>query len=288
MGNLDNTNSLNITDLNSLVSLNGDELLLIQGPGSQETNKITISQLLNELARLLGVGGTISIIEQDPTVPQYVKDLSESDLISWNKGLEDIRVMKGEIKDLQTPSIKISSLICTPNAVELGNVVNSVTLKWTTNNKPITSITVNDINIDPTLDTYTSNRLIANTTPFKLVITDDGGYTAEKTVSVEFLNGLFYGSKPLTEINSSFIKTLNKTLTNTRNMGFTTLSREDEYIYIAFPTRLGSATFKIEEEVADFILVGTFEFINDNSYVEEYLVYRSVNVHLGQTTVKII
>ena len=59
-----------------------------------------------------------------------------------------------------------------------------------------------------------------------------------------------------------------------------------QYIWFAYPARLGAATFKVGGFEGGFTLVdGSFSHTNASGYTEAYRVYRSDNAGLGATTV---
>lgn len=61
----------------------------------------------------------------------------------------------------------------------------------------------------------------------------------------------------------------------------------NEYIYYAFPTRLGTPVFKVGGFEGGFNKVSTIYFTNSYNYVEKYDIYKSTNAGLGNTTVDI-
>ena len=264
--------------------ITGNEILLIQSKEKNETYQISLSALISGIVSYIR-GESISIAETDPTVPDFVKSITKEDIERWNT----VKELRDDVNYLMYPTIKILSFVCEPNVSECGEIVENVLLKWRTNGKPITSIMINGISLTNTnVDKTTIQGPFEDTTKFTLEITDDGGYTNIETVNLEFVNGIYHGSANMQEITSDFIKSLDCTMTNTRTIGFTTLSREGQYIYVAYPARLGGSFFMIQNEYVDFEFIQSIDFVNNHNYVEPYYVYRSKNTNLGQTIVYIV
>lgn len=282
---LDNYEKKRMDELNVLPNkFTGNEILLIQSKDRNETYQISIADLISGIVSYIR-GESISITETDPTVPEFVKNITQEDITKWNT----VKDLREDVDYLLYPRVKISSFICEPNVAEYGEIVDQVLLKWDTNGKPIKSIVINNISLNNiNVDKTTIEGPFEDNTTFTLEITDDGGYTAIDTVKLEFINGIYHGSASMRTIDSNFIKTFDCTMSNKRTIGFTTLSREGEYIYVAYPARLGGSYFMIQNEYVDFEYIQTIDFVNAHNYVEPYYVYRSKNTNLGQTTVYIV
>lgn len=285
MPNNDYINSAQITDLTLAETLQGDELLLIQGPCCEETQAITVDTLLANLVKRLHDGASVTLIESDPTVPSYIKAITEEQVAAWNKLVEDIETIKQEIRDIQSAKAKITLFSVTPSIVELGTVLNSVTLKWETNFRKIITQTVEGVELPIDRRERVLDGPFKEDTTFSMSVTGEDGSIDTKTTDLKFYNGIYYGASTVTPLSGDFIRSLTKVLSKDRNIGFTVTSMEQEYIYVALPARFGHPTFSIITEEADFEFIQEFEFVNPSGYVENYYAYRTMNVHLGQTTV---
>ncbi len=288
MANYDSVLSQTIDDLNELGVITGKEKMLIQNPSSDETQSITVDLLLSGLVNLLRNSGVIEVSVKDPTVPSYIRDITEEDLENWRNDVEEVKKLRDDISRLQSSTIKVTNFSVTPNIVEIGSVINSITLKWDTNFRVLTRQYLNDVEIpDITKRSRTLDGPFTYSQTYTLRVEGDDGNSDIKTTELKFLNNIYYGTEKLHDINSSFINSLSRVLTENKQKGFTVVSREQEYIYIALPVRFGEPKFTIISEEADFELITKFNHENSSGYVEEYAVYRTTNVHLGQTTIRL-
>lgn len=288
MANYDSVLSQTIDDLNELGVITGKEKMLIQNPSSEETQSITVDLLLSGLVNLLRNSGVIEVSVKDPTVPSYIRDITEEDLENWRNDVEEVKKLRDDISRLQSSTIKVTNFSVTPNIVEIGSVINSITLKWDTNFRVLTKQFINDIEIpDITKRSRTLDGPFASSQTYTLRVEGDDGNSDIKSTELKFLNNIYYGTEKLHDINSSFINSLSRVLAENKQKGFTVVSREQEYIYIALPVRFGEPKFTIISEEADFELITKFDHENSSGYVEEYAVYRTTNVHLGQTTIRL-
>lgn len=288
MANYDSVLSQTIDDLNELGVITGKEKMLIQNPSSDETQSITVDLLLSGLVNLLRNSGVIEVSVKDPTVPSYIRDITEEDLENWRNDVEEVKKLRDDISRLQSSTIKVTNFSVTPNIVEIGSVINSITLKWDTNFRVLTKQYLNDVEIaDITKRSRVLDGPFTSSQTYTLKVEGDDGNTDIKTTELKFLNNIYYGTEKLHDINSSFINSLSRVLTENKQKGFTVVSREQEYIYIALPVRFGEPKFTIISEEADFELITKFDHENSSGYVEEYAVYRTTNVHLGQTTIRL-
>ena len=288
MANYDSVLSQTIDDLNELGVITGKEKMLIQNPSSDETQSITVDLLLSGLVNLLRNSGVIEVSVKDPTVPSYIRDITEEDLENWRNDVEEVKKLRDDISRLQSSTIKVTNFSVTPNIVEIGSVINSIALKWDTNFRVLTRQYLNDVEIpDITKRSRTLDGPFTSSQTYTLRVEGDDGNSDIKTTELKFLNNIYYGTEKLHDINSSFINSLSRVLTENKQKGFTVVSREQEYIYIALPVRFGEPKFTIISEEADFELITKFDHENSSGYVEEYAVYRTTNVHLGQTTIRL-
>lgn len=288
MTNYDGVLSQTIDDLNELGAISGKEKMLIQNPNNDETQSITVDLLLSGLVNLLRNSGVIEVSVKDPTVPSYIRDITEEDLENWRNDVEEVKKLRDDISRLQSSTIKVTNFSVTPNIVEIGSVINSITLKWDTNFRVLTRQYLNDVEIpDITKRSRTLDGPFTSSQTYTLRVEGDDGNSDIKTTELKFLNNIYYGTEKLHDINSTFINSLSRVLAENKKMGFTVVSREQEYIYIALPVRFGAPTFTITTEEADFELITKFDHENSSGYVEEYAVYRTTNVHLGQTTIRL-
>ena len=203
-----------------------------------------------------------------------------------------IKALEDAVADLNYKAISISSFSASPSTAEMGSKVTSVALSWGVNKTPTaltldsSALGVNDKSKTVT-GTFTANK------SWKLKATDERGATAEKTTSLTFLNGIYYGvaEEPNT-YDSAFLldgidRGLKKTLRNSKLTSFSESAGGNEYIYYCLPKRMGTCSFKVGGFDGGFTLVDTIAFTNAFGYSEDYFIYRSDNTGLGQTSVTV-
>ena len=79
----------------------------------------------------------------------------------------------------------------------------------------------------------------------------------------------------------------NQSISDNKNRTIKVNAINDEYIYYAFPSRLGTPIFKVGGFEGGFSKVSTISFTNIYNFTENYDIYKSDNVNLGDTTIVI-
>ena len=174
------------------------------------------------------------------------------------------------------------TLSASQTIVELGDKKN-IELVWDYN-KEIVSQTINDSTLDIEERTKVYEQ-VSKTTTFTLKATSTLNKELSKSITINFFNGIYYGTSSSTSINFELIFGLTKTLSNSKSRTINVNAIEDQYIYYALPSRLGEVEFKVNGFSGGFSLVKTFNLANSYGYEEQYYVYRSTYTNLGQTTV---
>lgn len=183
--------------------------------------------------------------------------------------------------------ITINTFSNNRGTVEMGSTVTDVTLTWDINKTPTEltldgePVTVTDESKQLTGQTITQNKT------YTLIAKDEKDATSQKTTSITFLNGVYWGAKEApSAIDSVFILTLTKGLQGNKSKTFTVNAAANQYIYYAVPSRYGEVSFNVGGFDGGFTKVQTLDFENASGYTESYDVYRSDNASLGNTTVK--
>lgn len=191
-----------------------------------------------------------------------------------------------DIEELKYKPISITSLSLSKSIVEKGTVVTNLVANWSYNKTPI-SQSFNGIILDNNIKTYSINGTYSSDTSFTLKASD-GKTNISKNIDIKFYNGKYFGSKtePVT-YDSSFIKSLSKTLTNSKNGNFTVNCGAGQYIYFAIPSNFGTPKFYVGGFEGGFDLVATINYTNDHNYTEQYRIYKSGTSNLGNTTVTV-
>jgi len=187
------------------------------------------------------------------------------------------------LDELLYKAITINNFSISKSTAELGEKLIGLILSWSYNKTPIYQ-KLDNVLIDNELRKYTIEKEISSNTSFKLEVSD-GKTTVNKTASINFYNGRYYGVSNSETYDSDFILSLNKTLTNSRACNFTVNCGPGQYIFFAIPTRFGTPTFTVGGFSGGFNKINTINFVNKFGYSESYDIWKSTNSNLGNTTV---
>ena len=115
------------------------------------------------------------------------------------------------------------------------------------------------------------------------------GETAIATFMLLSAQPVFYGISTIPgSFNSAFVNSLtNSNLSLSRQTTFTVDPGNNQYIYYAYRSAYGSATFVVDGWVGGFSNVATVAVTNSNGFTENYYVYQSDYSDLGTTTVSV-
>lgn len=195
--------------------------------------------------------------------------------------------MKKQLNDLMYEPIEITSLTNNVSTAEMGSTVNDVTISWKTNKVP-TALTLEVASVDITLTqkAFTNLGLTTNKS-WTLVATDERDATSQKSTTLNFYNGIYYGAASGTTYDSAFVLTLTKVLSGSKARTFTANAGEGQYIYYCLPSRLGTPSFNVGGFDGGFSKVTSISFTNNSGYTENYDIWKSDNANLGSTTVKV-
>lgn len=255
----------------------------IQFKRGQQTNISNLSLAEGEPAITLdtgefyvGIDGSNKLINPAPDTT-----LTQSGVPADAKTVGDI------LADLMYEPISIEMFTNNVNTVEMGQTVTDVTLSWSYNKTPTTAkLDGTLIDVSATSKSLTGQTITSNKT-YTLAVTDERDASANKTTSISFLNGVYWGVALDSTLNSAFILALNKGLQSNRSKTFTVNAGVGQYIYYACPARYGACKFNVGGFDGGFSLVSTISFKNASGYTEDYYVYKSDNANLGSTTVKV-
>ncbi len=193
------------------------------------------------------------------------------------------------LDDLLYETIAITSLFSNPSgSVERGREIADVKLSWVVNKTP-TTLTLNGDTIDNTLTSITLEGVdLTSTTTYALVATDERSATANKSVTLTFLPGVYYGADAVPDdLDSAFILSLTKKLASSRTGSWTVDANTGEYLWFAIPSSYGTPTFTVGGFSGGFSLAAKITFVNSYGYSASYDVWRSDNSGLGSTTVTV-
>lgn len=197
--------------------------------------------------------------------------------------------IKGQLADLLYKPISILSFTQNLGIREIGEAVSDIELSWSFNKTPIL-LTLDDEPLDVETSVKVVNDVIVthdNNKTWVLTGTDERGATDTKSLSILFYNGIYHGiGTEAAEFTSNFVTNLDKELKSSRS-GHFTVNPSEQYIYYAFPVRLGTATFSVGGFQGGFEPPVTVQVTNSYGYTEDYYVYRSTNLITGLITVDV-
>lgn len=191
-----------------------------------------------------------------------------------------------KMNDLTYKAVEIALFANNVGITELGSTIDTIVFTWVINKIPVTLLFEGE-SIDASLNQKTIEGvgLRANRT-FTLKATDEKNNSSIKSTSVIFTNGVYYGvSSNTSDFNSDFILTLTKRLQSSKAITFRVVAGIDQYIYYALPSRYGVPVFTVGGFDGGFTRIASFEFINSSGYAEEYDLWVSDNLNLGDTVV---
>ena len=254
--------------------------------------KANTSYVDSELSKKADVEHTHSKYLEADGIADNLTTESTSKVLSANQGVviqNQITEINSKLADLMYEVIAFTSFTNNVGTIELGSTVNNVKFTWATNKTP-TTLSLDGISIDKNLTSYTYNDLAlkptsVTTKTYTVSATDERGASASKNTSITFVNGVYYGViDESATINSTTILAMSRKLQNSKSMTVTITPSSTEYIAFAFPSRLGTPTFKMGgfETTCNCTQI---QFTNASGYTETYNVYTTTNTGLGKTEV---
>ena len=198
-----------------------------------------------------------------------------------------ISTVKDALDILLAPELQINSFdVNINNIIEMGRTIESCVFTWSYNDKNIVSQNINGKVLNVSTRTYTYNIPFSSNITFTLVSRNIKN-EVRSSKSIIFCNRIFFGAlKEPSGYNEDFLNSLsNNLLQSTKNGSVTITANEDQYIYYSYPLRLGEATFKVGGFEGGFDKVSTISYTNSSNFTEDYIIYKSVNSNLGETTI---
>ena len=215
----------------------------------------------------------------------YLMDSKARDAIdSIRNDITDIDSRLSALLDILNP-FDISSISVSPNVSQMGSTVD-VKLKWNYTASTIQSQTINNEDVENTLREKTFTG-VNKTTTYTLVGISNKGTKKQKSATITFANGIYYGKSNRSTYDSALINSLTKQISNSKNRSITVNAGAGEYIFYCLPTRLGACSFNVGGFDGGFDKVATIAHTNSDGFSESYDIYKSVNDNLGSTTVTV-
>ena len=179
---------------------------------------------------------------------------------------------------------EIQSFTCVPSIVEVGSVLDTIDLAWSTNYTPTALSLNNGIGSVPRLSTtlkLTDQHIVSNTT-FVLTATRSTK-TKTASASISFLNNIYWGVNPGLTVTPADITSWAHQLSGTRSRSITYDCSGGRYFYLAYPKRLGVASFKINSLTYSDVVLVEQDITNESGFTETYFVYRCGVIQFGSS-----
>ena len=194
-------------------------------------------------------------------------------LIDDNVVALDSTYSSSKIEDLLNP-FALGVMSISPSTAEMGATVASVSLGWSFNKTPDTqslnqgigAIANNAIAHVHSAQTITTNRTYTLTAV-------RSGVTKTASATVSFLNRVYYGVHPSQTTDESIIEAMTNLLSGTRSRTITFDCTGGRFFHYAYPSRLGAATFQINNLTYSDVTRTTVSFTNASGFTEDYFVY---------------
>ena len=122
---------------------------------------------------------------------------------------------------------------------------------------------------------------------FTLGATGSDGSFATSTDSITFRNNNYYGVSTNAGLTGPDLSSLSSNLDDNRSYSFSVNAGAGEYIYYAYPSSYGDASFTVGGFAGGFSKLhgGATAHTNSAGFSETYFIYRSDNASLGSTEV---
>ena len=181
------------------------------------------------------------------------------------------------------------SMSPTTTTYEMG-VSKSVKFSWTFSKLPI-EVTFNGV-AQAAAQSGSSTVTVTSDTHKTLTYSLYGKYkqgeTVSKSLSINFRNKYYYDYKPMpTTVDSDFIKSLTKNgWANSKTISFTPNCTAGNYVWYAYPKRLGAATMWMGGFQGGFEEPAVIPVTTDSGVTEDYYVYCSTNSGIGDLSIQ--
>lgn len=240
--------------------------------------------------KITSIEQRLSSIETGGTVDP--EDLDASMIAYTNASKPNVTTVKDALDDLMYFDLTISLSSTSATQQEKGVTLENVVLNWTYN-KDVVSQSMNSVEIpDVSQRTYTATGPFDSNTSFTLKA-NDGKKDFTKTLSISFLNKVYWGVGTVTEsagVTNEFILGLSgsKFASSKASVGTITANAEaGNYIYYAQPASFADPVFNIGGFDTEFELLHTFTFTNASGHEESYKVFKSGQSGLGSTSMTV-
>ena len=160
------------------------------------------------------------------------------------------------------------SLSVAPNKAQLGDILNSILLKFETNGASESNI--NGIDVTG-LDELIYPEPVSENKIFTLTAKKDN-QTKTKQVSIQFLNNIYWGATSNPNPTNAEILASNKQLSNSKSKSVVYDCSGGKRYFIAYPKRLGSVTLSVNGFPNNNFTQIERAFTNEFGYIEDYFI----------------
>ena len=176
--------------------------------------------------------------------------------------------------------------------LEMGRTIEGCILKWNYNKKikeQYLSIDNETFSISTELCEYNYYTSFNSNKTFTLTAKDERNKVVSSTINIVYSNKIYWGASSSTTYNNSFLlnELSNSTISDNIKRTIQVNATSNQYIYYVIPSRLGTPIFKVGGFEGGFSKVSTISFTNIYNFTENYDIYRSDNINLGDTTIVI-
>ena len=204
--------------------------------------------------------------------PSYPDLLGGGGTIDDSVVANDSTFSSEKIMELLYP-FAIQSFSVSPSIAEIGSSVTALNFNWVTNHAP-GSVSISPLVgavALPATSCVLQTTLTSNTTFILTAIKGAATKTAQATVS--FLNRVYWGVNETQTSESVVIQQMSSALSGNRARSLTFDCSGGKFFHLAYPSRLGDASFKINNLTYSDMTKVTVQIENEFGYSELYNVY---------------
>lgn len=216
----------------------------------------------------------IAVVAAGQQGPQGPMGPGGTGAIDDNAVAADTTFSSQHIMELLYP-FALSSFSLTPVTTEMGATVSDVHLAWATNYPPDT-VSINQgigAVTPPTNTTYDHTGQSITTARTYTITAVRNGVTKTANATVGFLNRVYYGVNATQTVDPATIKGMTNLLSGSRGRTVTFDCTGGRYFHIAYPSRLGDASFTINNISYSDVTKTVVAITNDSGFTENYNVY---------------
>lgn len=253
--------------------------------------KYSIYNIQSNKAVIISSRETVSVEAMNSQITEAVTN-GKAEAVEEVFSDERFSAVETAIADLKYTPIEITSFKPATTILEKGDTLTGISVEWKLNKVPVSAVfdgqDVSDIGTGGSAVRAGLN--VKADKKFTLVVTDERGATDEASANVYFYNGVYYGvMEDGADLTSDNVNALNKKIQSGRGMTFTVDPGATQRIAYALPVAYGTPSFKDADTgfQADMYLAGTVSVVGKMFYTEDYNVWLSTNLGLGNTRITV-